>query len=314
MGAAPRPAAVAMAEGTLASLAGETDTLRRKRLLAASVFLAATFGVLVAWVFASENPGTLTPDGSPFSLRLGLLALRCLIAVTVAGLLASEAPLTRKQLRAVEYVLFLGLTLTLMASQYFVGLDLAHRGPEYMPIILAFVKDGVIQTLVLMMIYGTLIPNSPAVAARVLLAMFVGPVATFFLLSLHPDVAPVVAELREAEEAGSNILFLAIGMALALYGSFLVNGLRTQLHHARKFGQYQLIRKLGEGGMGEVYLAEHQLLKRPCALKLIKLEVGADPIALARFEREVQSAARLSHPNSIESSTTATPRMVRSTT
>ena len=52
--------------------------------------------------------------------------------------------------------------------------------------------------------------------------------------------------------------------------------------------------------MGEVYLAEHQLLKRPCALKLIKPEVGADPIALARFEREVQSAARLAHPNTIE--------------
>ena len=89
-------------------------------------------------------------------------------------------------------------------------------------------------------------------------------------------------------------------MALAIYGSFLVNGLRTELHQARKFGQYQLVRKLGEGGMGEVYLAEHQLLKRPCALKLIKPEAGADPIALARFEREVQSAARLAHPNTIE--------------
>ena len=88
--------------------------------------------------------------------------------------------------------------------------------------------------------------------------------------------------------------------ALAIYGSFLVNGLRTELHEARKFGQYRLVRKLGEGGMGEVHLAEHQLLKRPCALKLIKAEVGADPIALARFEREVQSASRLAHPNTIE--------------
>ena len=194
---------------------------------------------------------------------MGLIGLRCLLAAAVAGLLASEAPLTRKQLRGVEYVLFLGLTLLMMASQYFVSLDLAHRGPEYLPIILAFIKDGVIQMLVLMMIYGTLIPNAPAVAARVLMAMFIGPVAALFLLGLHPDVAPIVAQLGEAEEAGSNILFLAIGMVLAIYGSFLVNGLRTQLHQARKFGQYQLIRKLGEGGMGEVYLAEHQLLKRP---------------------------------------------------
>ena len=197
-------------------------------------------------------------------------------------------------------MLFLGVTLILMVSQYFVGLDLMHRGPAYLPILLAFIKDGVIQMLALMMIYGTLIPNPPAVAARVLLAMFLGPVATVFLLRLIPEAAPIVGRLSAAEEAGSNFLFLGMGTALAVYGSFLLNGLRTQLHEARKFGQYQLLQKLGEGGMGEIYLAEHGLLKRPCALKLIKSEAGADPISLARFEREVQSAARLAHPNTIE--------------
>jgi eukaryotic-like serine/threonine-protein kinase len=290
----------AIVEGSLASLAGETDTLKRRRLLAAAVFLAATFGLLLIWVFASDNPGTLTVDGSRYSLRVGLIGLRCLLAAAVAGLLSSEVPLGRKHLRVVEYVLFLGLTLLLMLSQYVVSLDLIHRGPEYFPIILAFSKDGVIQMLALMMIYGTLIPNAPSVAARVLVATFFAAVAMIFLLRLHPDAAQVVAQLSAAEEAGSNILFLGIGTALAIYGAYLLNGLRTELHEARKFGQYQLVRKLGEGGMGEVYLAEHALLKRPCALKLIKAEAGADPIALARFEREVQSAARLAHPNTIE--------------
>ena len=140
------------------------------------------------------------------------------------------------------------MTLLLMVSQYFVGLDLMHRGPEYLPILLAFIKDGVIQMLVLMMIYGTLIPNSPAVAARVLVAMFVGPVAAVFLLRLHPEAAPVVAQLSAAEEAGSNILFLVIGAALAIYGSFVLNGLRTELHEARKFGQYQLVGSWAKGG------------------------------------------------------------------
>ena len=295
----PGPA-VAIVEGSLASLTGETETLRRRRLLAAAVSLAATFGLLLVWVFASDNPGTLTVEGSRYSLRVGLIGLRCMLAAAVGGLLASEMPLTRKQLRTVEYVLFLGVTLLMMLSQYVVSLDLMHRGPEYLPIILAFIKDGVIQMLALMMIYGTLIPNPPAVAARTLVAMFLAPVAMMFLLRLHPDAAQVVAQLSAAEESGSNILFLGIGTALAIYGAYLVNGLRTELHEARKFGQYQLVSKLGEGGMGEVYLAEHALLKRPCALKLIKPEAGADPIALARFEREVQSAARLQHPNTIE--------------
>jgi eukaryotic-like serine/threonine-protein kinase len=297
---AVRPGGVALGGATMASLAGETDTLRRSRLLAAAVFLVATYGLLFTWVFVSDNPGTLSADGSRFSLRVGLLAARCVLAAAVAGLLASEAPLTRKGLRIVEYVLFLGLTLLLMASQYLVGLDLMHRGLAYAPAILAFIKDGVIQMLVLMMIYGMLIPNRPAVAARTLVAMFVGPIAAVFLLRLHPAVAPILAQLGEAEEAGSNILFLGIGAALAIYGAFLLNGLRTELHQALKFGQYQLGRKLGAGGMGEVYLAEHQLLKRPCALKLIRPEAGGDPLALARFEREVRSSARLAHHNTIE--------------
>ena len=260
-----QPGAVSLAEGTLASLVGETESLRRSRLFAASVFLAATYALLTIWVFASPNPGTLTAGGGHYSLRVGMIGLRCLLATIVAGLLASEAPLSRKQLHAVEYILFLGLALVLMVSQYFVSLDLMRRGSDFTNIILAFHKDGVIEALVLMMIYGTLIPNAPAAAARVLAAMFVGPVAVGLLFTFNSDVAPILAQLNDAEEGGSNILWLAIGMAMAIYGLFLVNGLRTQLHQARKFGQYQLIRKLGEGGMGEVHLAEHQLLKRPCA-------------------------------------------------
>ncbi len=52
--------------------------------------------------------------------------------------------------------------------------------------------------------------------------------------------------------------------------------------------------------MGEVHLAEHQLMKRPVAIKLIKPSKAADPVSLARFEREVRATAQLSHWNTIE--------------
>src|SRR5262249_37677439 len=65
-------------------------------------------------------------------------------------------------------------------------------------------------------------------------------------------------------------------------------------------GQYGLVEPLGKGGMGEVYLAEHRMLKRPCAVKLIRPEQAGDPHVLARFEREVQMTARLSHWNTVE--------------
>jgi serine/threonine-protein kinase len=52
--------------------------------------------------------------------------------------------------------------------------------------------------------------------------------------------------------------------------------------------------------MGEVFLAEHLLLKRPCAVKLIRTGGATDSRALERFEREVRLTATLSHPNTVE--------------
>src|SRR5262249_11574204 len=54
---------------------------------------------------------------------------------------------------------------------------------------------------------------------------------------------------------------------------------------------------LGTGGMGAVYKAEHRLMKRLVALKVINEELIAKPAAVERFRREVEAAARLSHPN-----------------
>jgi eukaryotic-like serine/threonine-protein kinase len=63
-----------------------------------------------------------------------------------------------------------------------------------------------------------------------------------------------------------------------------------------RLGPYTLERKLGEGGMGVVYAARHSLLGRRTAIKVLRAEHAGDH-AVARFEREVQATARLSHPN-----------------
>ena len=61
--------------------------------------------------------------------------------------------------------------------------------------------------------------------------------------------------------------------------------------------RYQVERRLGEGGMGEVYLARHVLIGRPCALKVMSPSLSQDPDAVSRFNREATSASRISHPN-----------------
>ena len=61
--------------------------------------------------------------------------------------------------------------------------------------------------------------------------------------------------------------------------------------------RYRVVRLVGVGGMGAVYEAEHRVMQRPVALKVIKRAYTADAAALGRFRREVRAAARLSHPN-----------------
>lgn len=61
--------------------------------------------------------------------------------------------------------------------------------------------------------------------------------------------------------------------------------------------RYHVIKKLGEGGMGAVYLAEHVKMGRKSALKVMHPGMNADPDAIARFNREASNASRLSHPN-----------------
>jgi hypothetical protein len=280
----------APSDSAIASIVGETGSLRRHRLAATALLLAVAYAILLAWHLWFRPPHGAS--------AWALISSRFVLSAAVAGLLLSPVRLSVPRVRAFEFVLFGGLTIIVIISQYVVNLAFLQRGEAIEMI--AFMKNGVTQMVVLMLLYGTFIPNRPGTVAWVVLAMALAPLFSHAMLTEHPDLTPLAEKLRTAEYTGSNALFLLVAAGMAVSGSVLLNGLRTELHQARKYGQYRLVRKLGGGGMGEVYLAEHQLLKRPCALKLIKDEVGADPIALARFEREVQSAARLSHPNTIE--------------
>ncbi len=65
-------------------------------------------------------------------------------------------------------------------------------------------------------------------------------------------------------------------------------------------GDFRILRKLGQGGMGQVYLAEQISLKRKVALKLLKPELAANKIALERFKREAESVARATHAHIVQ--------------
>ncbi len=90
---------------------------------------------------------------------------------------------------------------------------------------------------------------------------------------------------------------LVLAVAVALYAWFSAAKLR--IGEPRRLGPYVLGERIGEGGHANVYLAKHDLLKRPTAVKLLKPIRSTDEI-VARFQREAQLASRLSHPNMVE--------------
>jgi serine/threonine protein kinase len=70
-----------------------------------------------------------------------------------------------------------------------------------------------------------------------------------------------------------------------------------RLETGAQIGAYRIVRPIGAGGMGEVYVAEDTRLGREVALKILPRDVAADPHRRQRLEREAQAAARLNHPN-----------------
>lgn len=92
-------------------------------------------------------------------------------------------------------------------------------------------------------------------------------------------------------------LALSAVMAGAFFGSRVLARLRLQMRAALRLGQYTVTRELGRGAMGVVYEAQHALLRRRTALKL--LDTVDDSVRLKRFEREAQLTSQLTHPNTI---------------
>src|SRR3954465_15322743 len=68
----------------------------------------------------------------------------------------------------------------------------------------------------------------------------------------------------------------------------------------RTLGDFRVLRRLGEGGMGQVYLAEQVSLKRKVALKILRADLAANPTSLQRFKAEAEAVARATHANIVQ--------------
>jgi serine/threonine-protein kinase len=299
-GDGPSPRQVSRAAVTLPPRSGSHPTgdlqsLLRGRLRFLAVLLSA--GMSPALIFALTEywrTGNILPPGDEPYIAAAFLLMAA--AAALAGILWRWQSLSVPQLRIIELILFAAVFAfwAWIHASFYPGLRL----PEP-PIWFGMVMGTAVSApwVLMMIVYGIFIPNTWRRCAAVVGIMALAPVAISTTTSLSTDAT-------SGHTRGTYFLFIIMyvgsAAAVATYGAHRIEVLRQEVLATRRLGQYQLKQRLGTGGMGEVYLAEHLLLRRPCAIKLIRPERGGNLTNLARFEREVQVTATLTHPNTIE--------------
>ncbi len=155
---------------------------------------------------------------------------------------------------------------------------------------------------IIILIYPAIVPNTPTKTF----------IAAFAAASMDP-LGFGIAMARGAVPAGEFTAFTALWYflpaylcaALAVVPVHIIRKLGRQVSKARELGSYRLGESIGTGGMGDVYRAEHRLLARPAAIKLIRPALLSTSrreatVILERFRREAEAAALLRSPHTIE--------------
>jgi serine/threonine-protein kinase len=297
------------AAGASPGIASDVQNLLRKRLRFISLVILAAYLYFLISLVVQLARGIVARDFE-IMLKNWVVTLSYLVVYPTAGLLAlvlwKKRPLSLRQLRAIELILF-GLVLLGPSCELFNDLfripqfagnaewaNTSENDRYFLHIHSSYTS---LPFVLLIVSYGIFIPSSWLRCTLVVGSMALTPLAISAAACVFNVVSPLTFWQYYIIPMG---IILAIAVAIAAYGTHRIELLRREAAQARKLGQYQLRQRLGTGGMGEVYLAEHLLLKQPCAIKLIRPERTGDTAILLRFEREVQATARLKHWNTVQ--------------
>jgi serine/threonine-protein kinase len=285
---------------TSAGFAEETRLLLRRRLLITHAAVGLVTGVITALAALGAPILPCEAGLGRWAIGLPLLAF----GQSVAGLafLVRRADATLAAYRLVEVTQFAIFAVVGGAARYLVLANPPPASLEPRFPILVYRFDAVLTNYSFVfgiIFYGVLIPNTPrrSLVGAGLLCL-VPAVATAAAYAVNPDVRSDMPAILPVSG-----LPLCMAGVIAVFSATRNTALRRQAFEARReaeqVGAYTLQRKLGEGGMGEVFLAEHRLLKRPCAVKFVRADLAANPATAARFEREVRAITGLGHFNTV---------------
>ncbi len=295
----PSPARLALRTPQTAQ---DLERLLRRRLIVLAVL--ATLATGFHALFRRSMPGQWEYLRS---LAPGRFMLVYEAAFGVAGVVAAIILWRRRRwsiraLRAIEY------GAVAMYSIYIGGMQMtAWSGARIPPdanggydsfVVRQYIDAMAIRWLALIVGFATLIPETWRRSAAVVGSLTLAAMGITTWMTFTDPVYSL-------PEWHIKMLFLmgywmTVAGTIAIFGSYKLSELREQVREALKLGQYRLKEKLGAGGMGEVYRAEHVMLKQDVAIKLIRPERAGDPGALRRFEREVKATSQLKHWNTVQ--------------
>ena len=261
-------------------------------LLSDQVSRLGVFAAVVAcvWAFGLFMDLVVVPAGNGTGLRNGRS-----IAIEIAAIVASAVmyAFVRHGRASVQAKLNAGLAYMLLNAAGIAALNAwASLHPRNGEIHISWIT-------VLILVYSMIAPTSPR---RMLLASLgaasMDPLA---FTTVHLAGLPTAPFFVVMMMAWPNFACAVI----AMLPSRILQRIGRRLREAQELGSYQLVELLGSGGMGEVWRAEHRLLARQAAIKLLRPEVlGArdtqeSRVLLRRFEREAQATAMLNSPHTI---------------
>jgi serine/threonine-protein kinase len=254
--------------------------------------------LLYAFVFFMSDPlgAILFPDERRLFLTSPLRALPSVFSIAVALGMAAFASSRRV---TADAVLRVGLAFEVLgsygiAAAQFLDPSRWTAAPPW---------GGLSWVAVWMLSFTVIIPSPPrqallaALAAATSVPVVSGVVMGIDLVSIQLSAPRFVFQL---------VLPYLLVVLIAYVGARIVYHLGTEVTRARELGSYELVERLEQGGMGEVWRARHRLLARPAAIKMMRHEPeGGSTVERwdelkARFEREAQATASLRSPHTVE--------------
>jgi serine/threonine-protein kinase len=260
-----------------------TEEVQRLAVFAAVAFGLWTFGLVMDLVVLRAVPSSFVP--SPVVTIIELLGMATAVLTFLYMRYWSHSPETKSH-AGIAFLLINAAGVALMNARMYL--------PDEVPAM------HVSWNAVVILVFSMIAPTSPARMA----------VACVAAATMDP-LAAAIARLMGAP-APSFLAALVLYLpnyacaAVAVLPSRVFQRLGRRLREAQDVGSYTLVELLGHGGMGEVWRAEHRLLARSAAVKLVRPEVlgaatGEDArLILKRFEREAQATSALSSPHTIQ--------------